>query len=520
MTPGDPTRYGLRGMVCTVDHLASAAGLGTLADGGTAADAAVTASAVLAVTTQHMCGAGGDLLAVVHEPGGADRALLAVGRAGSGADANAMRTEGLTAMPFRDDIRAVTVPGCVDGWLALHAAYGRLPLERVLQPAVDYALSGFPVAPLLAAALPGVRDVEGADELVGSGLPRPGEVRRRPRLAAALAAVAREGREAWYGGAFGEALLTAGNGLFTPADLERDLAEWADPVRLRVGDDVLVSTPPPTQGYLFLTSAWVAERVGAFAVDDPHLLVEAARGAGFDRPTRLGDGVDPSLLLDVDDLARRASSIHPERARKLQVPTRSGGTINLATADADGMVISLSQSNAAGFGAHLTVPDVGVFLHNRGIGFSLDPTSPAHLAPGSRPMHTLCPSLLRSGDSTTAIGTMGGDAQPQILLQLLGALRRGATPGEALARPRWLLTGPGETGFDQWEPWPDGSVAPAVALESDAPQAWFEELERRGHRTLRADRGFGHAHLLSRKADGLLAGASDPRAVTGDAQAF
>ena len=518
MTFGDPTRYGRRGMVCTVDHLASATGLTVLAEGGTAADAAVAASAVLAVTTQHMCGAGGDLLAVVHDPAGADRALLAVGRAGSGADAAAMRAEGLRRVPFRGDVRAVTVPGCVDGWLALHVAYGRLPLERVLAPAVHYAHEGFPVAPLLAAALPGVAEVPGADELVGSGLPRAGDLVRRPRLGAALAAIAREGRAAWYGGAFGAGLLRVGGGLFEPADLERDLAEWTSPVRLQVGDDELLSTPTPTQGYLVLSSAWLADRVGAFDSEHPHLLVEAARAAGYDRDRRLGEGVGD--LLHEDDLRRRLALVDPDRARRLPVPAAGGGTINLATADADGMVISLSQSNAAGFGAHLTVPEVGVFLHNRGIGFSLDPSSPAHLEPGRRPMHTLCPSLLRSRGATTAIGTMGGDAQPQILLQLLDALRRGATPGAALARPRWALVGPAETGFDQWEPWPDGAVAPALALEAAAPDAWVEGLERRGHRTQRVDRAFGHAHLLTRRVDGMLAGAADPRAVTGDAQAF
>ena len=516
MTP-DPTRYGRRGMVCTVDHLASAAGVQVLADGGSAADAAVAASAVLAVTTQHMCGAGGDLLAVVHPPDGAVRSLLAVGRAGSGADAAGLRAEGHDRMPFRGDIRTVTVPGCVDGWLALHHAHGRLPLQRVLDAAIAYAIDGFPVAPLLAAALPGVADVEGADELVGEGLPEPGDVRRRPRFGAALSAIARDGRDAWYAGAFGQGLLRLGGGLFSAEDLARSCADWGEPVRLEVGGDVLLSTPPPSQGYLALSSAWVAEQVGAWG--SPHLLVEAARAAGWDRSARLGDGVDAGALLDLDDLAQRAASVDPGRAGELPLPAAGGGTIYLCTADADGMVVSLSQSNAAGFGAHLAVPEVGVFLHNRGIGFSLDPDSPSYFAPGRRPSHTLCPSMVLSPDAVTAVGTMGGDAQPQIVLQLLDALRGGATPAGALAQPRWLISGPTGTGFDQWEPWPDGAVAPELAVEPGTPDSWVGALEQAGHRVRRADRGFGHAHVLRRRADGVLAGASDPRAGTGDAQA-
>ena len=490
--------------------------------GGSAADAAVAASAVLAVTTQHMCGMGGDLLALV-EPGVGQppRALMAVGRAGSGSDADRLVAEGHRRMPFRGDVRTVTVPGCVDGWLALHEAYGRLPLDRVLAPAVAYATDGFPVAPLLAQAIPGVADVAGGDELVGDEPPRPGDVRRRPRLGAALAAIARGGRDAWYGGAFGQGLLSLGAGVFSTADLATNLAEWGDPVHLQVGGSTVWSTPPPSQGYLVAASAWIADACGALASDDLHLLVEAARVAGHDRPARLHAGADPNALLDLDDLAARAERVSDGSTCELRPPAEAGGTIYLCAMDAAGMTVSLSQSNAAGFGAHLAVPEVGVFLHNRGIGFSLEPGHPARLRPGARPPHTLCPSLLVSPQGSTAVGTMGGDAQPQIVLQLLAALASGATPAAALARPRWLLAGPTDTGFDQWEPWPSGLVAPVVALEAEAPAQWADRLVQSGHEVQRAaaGRGFGHAHIARRTA-GVLAGASDSRAGTGDAQGW
>jgi gamma-glutamyltranspeptidase/glutathione hydrolase len=507
----DPTRYGARGAVATVDHHATAAGLLVLRRGGSAADAAVAAGAVLAVTTQHMCGAGGDLLAVVHRPDGRVESLLAVGRAGSGADADRLRAEGHVRMPFRGDVRTVTVPGCVDGWVSLHERCGRLALAEVLEPAVDLAVHGFAASQLLAAAAPSVAGVRGLEFCEGV---RPGEVRRRPALGAALAAVGREGRSAWYEGDFGSELIALGDGLFTGADLKRRQDEWVQPLSLAVGEAVLHSVPAPAQGYLVLASAWITEALDGW--DDVHLLVEAARAAGHDRLARLGDGATALL----DDLPRRAALVARDRAATYQVPVEGGGTIYLCAADEDGMVVSLSQSNASGFGSGLAVPGVGVALHNRGIGFSLAPGSPAELRPGARPSHTLCPSLVVTADAVTAVGTMGGDAQPQVVLQLLAGLRAGDTPGAALARPRWALSGPRQDGFDHWEPWPDGTIAPAVVLEQAAPVAWEERLRAAGHRVERADRVLGHAHCLVRSRDGRVAAASDPRAGSSDALAW
>jgi gamma-glutamyltranspeptidase/glutathione hydrolase len=507
----DATRYGGRGAVASVDHHATTAGLSVLRQGGSAADAAVAASAVLAVTTQHMCGAGGDLLAVVARPDGSVESLLAVGRAGSGSDADRLRAEGHTRMPFRGDIRTVTVPGCVDGWVSLHERHGRLPLAEVLAPAVELADRGFAASALLAAAAPSVAGVAGLEFCAGV---RPGEVRRRPALARALAAIGVEGRGAWYDGDFGRELLELGQGLFTEADLRTPLDEWGEPLSLSVGDAVLHSVPAPAQGYLVLSSAWIVEAVSGWG--DVHLMVEAARAAGHDRLHRLGDGVTGLL----DDLEERAASVSPDRAQDFTTPVESGGTIYLCTADEGGLVVSLSQSNASGFGAGLAVPGVGVALHNRGIGFSLRPGSPAELRPGARPSHTLCPSLMVTAEAVTAVGTMGGDAQPQVVLQLLEALGAGATPAAALARPRWVLSGPRQDGFDQWEPWPDGSVAPAVLLEQAAPLEWEERLRGVGHSVERVERGFGHAHCVTRSADGRVAAASDPRAGSSAASAW
>ena len=523
MSALDLTQRG-RGAVASIDGLASSAGVAMLRAGGSAADAAVAASAVLAVTSQHLCGMGGDLLAVVHPGTGLPpETLISAGRAGSGASAKQMRDEGLTSVPLRDDIRAVTVPGCVDGWLALHGRHGRLPLAEVFGPAIEAAENGFPLSPLLAAALPRVAGVAGAEELVGL-LPVAGASRRRPGIARSLRAIASDGRNAWYAGEFGAGLIALGNGLFSAEDLAREQAEWSVPLAVPVLGGTLHVPGAPSQAYLVAASAAIFERVapGLDPADPrwPHLVVEASRAAAADRVRVLADGASLSGVFE--SLAERAAGIS-DISGTHRSPTQGGGTIYLCAVDSDGMAVSLSQSNASGFGAHIVVPSVGVFLHDRGLGFSLDPGHPAELKPGARPPHTLSPVLLTDADGRPSIvtGTMGGDAQPQVVLQLLLRMAAGATPAAALAAPRIKLTGPLGTGFDTWladdSGWP---TRPTVTLETGAPESWPRDLAARGHRVSFEPYGsaFGHAHaIVLDSLNGFVAAAADPRCGSGGA---
>jgi gamma-glutamyltranspeptidase/glutathione hydrolase len=511
------------GLVCSVDRSASEAGAAVLAAGGNAADAAVATSAALAVTTPHMCGMGGDLFALVHTGTGPPAALNASGRAGSGADPDRLRAEGHTEMPFRGDVRASPVPGCVDGWVALHGRFGRLPLDKVLAPAIRLAEDGFAAAPLFASALPLLDGVVGCDELT-TIRPEPGDRVVRPGVARALRAVATGGRAAFYGGEFGDRLLEAGAGEYSADDLTAPLADWVDPLGRRVWDHDVWTMPPNSQGYLALAGAAVAEAIGV--PDDPddpawaHVLVEAARLAGFDRDEVLHDRADGDELLSGDRIADRVARFDPDRTAVLGDRYAGGGTIYLCTADGEGNGVSLIQSNAAGFGAHVAVPGTGILLHNRGIGFSLRPGHPAEYRPGRRPPHTLAPVLVTRSDGTlrSVLGTMGGDSQPQVVLQMLTRLlRHGQRPGEIIAAPRYVLTTPGNRGFDTWKR-PDEHI---VRIESHAPPGWDEGLTARGHRVDRSKPdvvGFGHAHLTEvDPTAGTIGGAADPRAMTGAA---
>jgi gamma-glutamyltranspeptidase/glutathione hydrolase len=511
------------GMVASVDHLASSAGVAMLQAGGNAADAAIASSAVMAVTSPHLCGMGGDLFAVIHRSGeGPPTVLNASGRAGSGADVERLRADGHAAMPFKGDVRSATVPGCVDGWIALHEAFGSLPLATILGPAIGYATDGFPCSPLLAFTLPQLDGVAGAEELVGGGR-RAGELVARPGVARALQAIVGAGREGFYGGEFGEGLLAIGGGEYTADDLATPTVTWAEALGTRVFGHDVWSAPPNSQGYLTLLALRISEGLDLPDDDaDPlaaHGLIEAARAAAFDRNEVLHEQADVHRLLADDEVARRRARISLDRRSDLTPPRGAGDTMYLCAVDRERMGVSLIQSNASGFGCHVFEPATGIGLHNRGIGFSLAPGHPAEYGPGRRPPHTLSPALVTRPDGTlrAVVGTMGGDTQPQILLQVLTRLlRRGRSAGSSIGGPRWALVGPGPDAFSTWAD-PDAVV---VRVEGDAPESWVDGLRELGHdvdvaATLEGT--FGHANLIEVRPTGVLAGAADPRALIGAA---
>jgi gamma-glutamyltranspeptidase/glutathione hydrolase len=504
---------GTKHMVASADQLSTRAGDTVFDRGGNAVDAAIATNAAIAVTAPHLCGMGGDLFALVHTPDGVE-ALNSSGRAGSGSDPDTLRAEGCTEMPFRHDVRSVTVPGCVDGWLALNARFGSLPIAEVLAPAIDLAENGFPASPLLAASARRL-DPAGLEQLheLASQATHTGAIVRRPGAARALRAIVDSGRDGFYGGEFGAGLLALGAGVFSADDLAATQAEWIDPLTTSAFGVDLHTIGPNSQGYLTLGGAVLAD--GLELPDDPdderwaHRLIEASKLAGYDRPDVLHEHASGDELLAA--IRDRAGRLDTERASDYRVDTGAGDTTYLCTAEVDGLAVSLIQSNASGFGSWLAEPNTGINLHNRGLGFNLIAGHPAELGPRRRPPHTLSPALATRGRGLVSVfGTMGGDAQPQILLQIAVRLFHHAhSPAAAINAPRWALSGP-TTGFDTWTA-PRGQI---VELEGHAPPSW-QALAARGHEIGQKpafDSGFGHAHAITLGLDGVLAGAADPRA--------
>lgn len=503
------------GVVATVDRRATRTGVEVLERGGGAVDAAIAANAVLSVTAPHLCGMGGDLFALVFD-GATVCALNASGRSGSGADAAELRRDGHVAMPLRHDVRSVTVPGCVDGWIELHRAGARLSLAELLAPAIELAEHGCGAASSLVESLrrldPAGRAAlaELADEATAAGARV-----RRPGLATALTAIAEEGRDGFYRGSFGRGLAALAPELFTDDDLDATCAEWVEPLAVATWGHVVHTFPPNSQGYLTLGAAAIAEALGIPDDQDdprwPHVLIEASILAAYDRPDRLHDQADgPALLRRIIE---RRGRFDADGASLLPIAANPGDTTYVGVVDDAGVGVSLIQSNGSGFGSWLAEPTTGINLHNRAVGFNLLSGHPAELGPRRRPPHTLAPALVTRPDGTLAVvvGSAGGDAQPQIVLQLLARLlRHGESAADAVGAARWVLRS-GPTGFDTWT---NAGPATVVRLESGAPAGWVDGLRRRGHlveMTPRSDGTFGHAHAITVSAEGGVAGSAEPR---------
>jgi gamma-glutamyltranspeptidase/glutathione hydrolase len=499
------TRYAATAIVCTVDALAAGAGIAALRAGGCAVDAAIAVGAVLAVTHQHLCGLGGDLLALVHRAGDDHPwALNASGRAGSGADPQRLRDAGHDQMPAEGDAACAPVPGCVDGWGALHERFGRLPLATLLEPARRLADHGFCASAPLAAASNIIAGLPEAADYTAGGPLQPGQVVRRPGVARVLGAIAREGRRGFYQGEFGQRLLELGRGEYTADDLARRQADWVVPLGLEAFGRTLWSLPPNSQGYLLLSSAAVASGLQLPEPEHPgwaHLLIEASRQAAADRDLVWHEASDGPALITAERIAAMRARIAPGRAGAGAPAEVPGGTVSVCVVDADRTAVSMLQSNFVGWGSLLIVPGVRIFLHNRGSSFSLRPGHPAEYGPGRRPPHTLAPALLTGSDGSleAVLATRGGHIQPQVLLQLLArAWASAESPAEAVAAGRWALAGD------------------HVLLEGHAPRRWFDGLIARGHHVQRRrpfQDEFGHAQLIVRDRDHLAA-ASDPRSPT------
>jgi gamma-glutamyltranspeptidase/glutathione hydrolase len=495
-------------MVASPHALATAAGVAVLRSGGNAVDAAIATNAVLAVVYPANCGIGGDALWLVYEPRTNEAiAYNGSGRAPAALNAASLRERGLDAMPVRSPF-TVTVPGCVRSWEDVSRAHGTRDLGELLEPAERYARDGFVCTDVNADLFSRNEvllrsDADAAALFLRGTVPRAGDIVRNEPLATSLGAIRRGGARAFYEGTIADAICATLNALGNPmtaADLAAQTTERAVPVALDWHGCTIVAHPPNSQAAVApIVLGALRDDGGASDLDWTHLAIEAIKNAFDARDTRFADPL--SMTSPIDDL------LEPQRARARGGPPDRGDTIAVVAVDAEGRAVSLIESLYMNFGSGIVARGTGIFLHNRGAYFRLKSGHPNELRGGRRPLHTLSPGmLLRDGKPELVYGTMGGDAQPQIHLQLIHHIyERGASVQAALDAPRFVYGRDSETAF-----------ADSVRIESRFDPVLAAGLRERGHaiELIGAyDHGAGHAHAIAIDRErGTLAGGADPRA--------
>ncbi|QCI65312.1 gamma-glutamyltransferase family protein [Phreatobacter stygius] len=493
--PYPSTRLPVFGDACvaTSQPLAAQAGLAMLARGGNAIDAAVATAIALTVVEPTMNGLGSDLFAIVWD-GTRLHGLNASGRAPLRLERR--RFAHAAAMPLTGWDTVMT-PGAVSGWLALSRAFGRLPFADLLEPAIRYAADGFLVPVVVARhwqmqaswfdGQPGFAD----SFLPGGRAPRPGERFRHAGLATTLERIAASDGRDFYEGRLAEAMAAFAAAHDAPlgaADLAAHEVAWVAPISQRYRGAVVHEPPPNGQGIAALAALGILGHfdLARFAPDDPerlHLMIEATRLALRDLADHVGDPrsmtLTPADLLAPSRLAEAAGAIDLARTMDLGHETgRAQGTVYLASADRDGLMASVIQSNFRGFGSGVVVPGTGIALNNRGSGFCLTPGHPNEAGAGKRPLNTIIPGFmtrLADGAPQAAFGVMGGTMQAQGHVQLVSRMiDHGENPQAAIDAPRWRIAGDG-----------------TVMVEAGLPAATATALAGKGHRLV-AMPGWSH----------------------------
>lgn len=517
-----PVVMGTNWMITSGHPLASQAGAAILDRGGNALDAAIAANAVLTVVRPHMCSIGGDAFIILHlAREKVTKVLNASGRSPYGATRDFFANKGMKKIPDKGILTA-TVPGAVDGWITALEAYGTMPLHTLLQRAIGYAEGGFPVykelSDVITSESPLLKSCPASAEifLPNGKAPKTGELLVQHDLAESLKKIATEGKDAFYRGEIGKALVKCSgenDGLFAEKDLEDHRSTWVEPIETTYKGYRICVVPPNSQGIALLMQANIIENfdlatLGHNSTDYVHHFVEAKKLVFADRDTYVCDPdfhhIPVEKMVSKGYARERMSRIDPNRAALDVSPTQFSSTgedtIYLAVVDGEGNAVSMINSLYEAFGSGTVVGGTGVVLHNRGKDFSLDPAHANCIEPHKRPYHTLSPCMILRGERPfMVLGTPGADGQTQTLLQVIAnIIDFKADVQEAIESPRWR-SNPGNN----------------LRIEGRFPAAVVEGLKAKGHQIevlpdWSAICGGAQGIIIDRE-EGVLLGGADPR---------
>ena len=493
-------------VVATSQPLAVQAGLDMMREGGNAIDAAIASAITLTVVEPNNTGIGSDAFAMVWD-GDTLCGLNASGRAPRGWSRD--RFAGLQHMPELG-WDSVTVPGAVSAWAILSERYGKVPFSDLFKTAIHYAEDGFQVGPITAFYWQQAAETYASFPDFGKHFlpaPKAGEMVYRTELATTLRSIAASNGASFYTGELAERIAsasTSAGGALTQEDLAAHEATWVEPLAIDYRDILLHEIPPNGQGLAALIALGILNHFDPpelDSADSVHLQLEVMKIAIRAAFEHFADvqfmNVTPEELLDPAMLKRTAATIGRDASRlpPVALPV-SQDTVYLTTADASGNMVSFIQSNYRGFGSGIVIPNTGIAMQNRGLGFSLDPDHPNCVAPGKRPFHTIIPGFVtEAGIARLSFGVMGGHMQHQGHMQMVQRIfDHNQNPQAASDAPRWHI----RADF-------------SVALETGFSPSVANDLAARGHHIeFDSQRIFGGAQLIYRTTDGYIAG-SDHR---------
>ncbi|MBK8283449.1 MAG: gamma-glutamyltransferase [Ahniella sp.] len=524
--------YAPKAMAATSQPLATQIALQVMRDGGNAVDAAIAANAALGLMEPTGNGVGGDLFAIIWD---ADSKKL-YGYNGSGRSPKRLtlaefQRRGLKDIPSHGPL-PVTVPGAVDGWMAMHERFGKVSRAKVFAGAIHYAEQGFPLSDVIAyywnLSVPKLGKFPGFNEqFTRDGVaPKTGELWRNPNLAETYKRIVKDGHDGFYRGKTAKLIATymkEQGGYLDEDDLASHRGEWVEPISTNYRGYDVHELPPNGQGLaalqmLELLEAYDFSKIPFGSTEHLHLFLEAKKLAFADRAKFYAD---PAFA--TTPVAELLSAQYTDTRRKLISPDRAalaveagepailneGDTIYLTTADAEGNMVSLIQSNFRGMGSGMAPHGLGFILQDRGEQFVLKEGHANTYAPGKRPFHTIIPAFItKDGAPLVSFGLMGGAMQPQGHAQIvMNLVDFGMNLQEAGDAPRIHHDGSTEPA-GQNEPMQDGGI---VNLEHGFAPEVIRSLARKGHRIQYADGPYGGYQAIKRLPSGVWVGASESR---------
>ena len=509
---------GKNGMVATSHPVAAQVGLDILKRGGNAIDAAIATAATLTVVEPGSNGIGGDSFSMLWKDGKL-HGLNSSGPSPEGLDPDPYLTKEKDFPTF--GINAVTVPGVPAGWAALSKEHGKLPLKEVLEPAAKIAEEGYVITHTVSQAFQRTfkrftKEKDNHPELESWFKVFAPEGKAKQALdiinltghARGLRLIGETGADAFYKGEIAEAIDAFSmkhGGSLRLDDLKSFKPEWVDPVSVDYKGYKVWEMPPNGQGIVALMALNTLKHLELAGKDDAetlHKQIEAIKLAFADGNLTVADPermtVSSEELLSESYAKERADLIGHDAIDAVPGISDSSGTVYLAAADADGNMISYIQSNYMGFGSGAVIPEYGISLNNRAVGFTKEKGHVNSLAPGKRPFNTIIPGFLtKEGQPVGPFGVMGGHMQPQGHLQVIQSMIDfGLNPQDALDKPRWQ--------------WVKGRK---VLVEPEIPFSVLTDLKRRGHDIeVTLEKGqFGRGQIILRNENGVLIGGTEPR---------